>query len=145
VVPDGGELVSFTLQPLNPPHQKGGFCIDCGLNPSLGVVLQVKIPYLWNQALVIQLFRLQELMSCRLMFITIVLSYFDLATVQDIIAIMFYTIYHRSAIQVMLIILYESKNYEFDDAQRLLSFWDVMPCSLIEIYKLSGGICCLHL
>ena len=92
VVPDGGELVSFTLQPLNPPpHQKGGFCFDCGLNPSLGVVLQVKIPYLWNQALVIQLFRLQELMSCRLMFITIVLSYFDVATVQDIIAIMFYT------------------------------------------------------
>jgi len=83
-------------------------------------------------------------MSCRLMFITIVLSYFDVATVQDIFA-MFYTIYHCSAIQAILIILYESKSYEFDDAQSLLSLRDVMPCSLIEIYKLSGGICCLHL
>jgi hypothetical protein len=36
-------------------------------------------------------------MSCRLMFITIVLSYFDVATVQDIFALMFYVIYHRSA------------------------------------------------
>jgi len=116
VVLDGGELVSFTLQPLNPPHKKGGFCMDCGLNPSLGVVLQVKIPNLLNQALVIQLFILQELMSCRLMFITIVFSHFDVATVQDIFSIMFYTIYHRSTIQAMLIILYESKSYEFDDA-----------------------------
>ena len=124
------------------PHQEGGFCLDCGLNPSLGVVLQVKIPYLWNQALVIQLLRLQELMSCRLMFITIVL-YFDVATVQDIFAIMFYTIYHHSSIQAMLIILYESKSYEFDDAQSLLPFRDGMPCSRIEIYKPSGGICCL--
>lgn len=146
VVFGGGELVSFTLQPLNPPsNQKVCFCIDCGLNPSSGVVLQVKIPYLWNHALVIQLFRLHELMSCRLMFITIVLSYFDVATVQDIFAIMFYTIYHRSAIQAMRIILYESKSYEFDDAQSLLSFRNVMPCSLIEIYKLSVGICCLSL
>jgi len=40
------------------PYQKGDFCIDCVLNPSLGVVLQVKISYIWNQALVIQLFRL---------------------------------------------------------------------------------------
>lgn len=24
---------------LIPPHQKGGFCFDCGLNPNLGVVL----------------------------------------------------------------------------------------------------------
>jgi len=92
---------------LIPPHQKGGYCIDCGLNPSLGVVLQVKIPYLWNQTIVIQLFRLQGLMSCRFLFITIVLSYFDVATVQDIFARMLYTIYHRSAIQAMLIILYE--------------------------------------
>lgn len=61
VVLDGGELVSFTLQPRNPPGQKGSFCVDCGLEPSLGVVVQVKISYLWNQALVIQLFRLQEI------------------------------------------------------------------------------------
>jgi len=86
------------------------------------VVLQVKIPFFWNQALVIQLFRLQELMSCRLMFITIVLSYFDLSTVQDIFAIMFYTMYHHSAIQAVLIILYESKSYEFDDAQCFIIF-----------------------
>lgn len=84
-------------------------------------------------------------MSCKFLFITIVLSYFDVATVQDIFAKMFYTIYHCSAIQAMLIVLYESKSYEFDDAQILLSFQDVMPCSLVEIYKFSGGISCLHL
>jgi hypothetical protein len=68
-----------------------------------------------------------------------------MATVQDIFAKMFYTVCHRSAIQATLIILYESKSYEFGDAQSLLSFRDVMPCSLVEIYKLSGGISCLHL
>jgi len=82
-------------------------------------------------------------MSCRLMFITIVLSYFDVSTVQDVFAIMFCTLYHRSAIQAMLIILYGSKSYEFDVAE---CFRDVLPCSLIKIYKLSGGIMfCLHL
>jgi len=98
VVLDGVSWSILHCNHLILPYQKGGFCIDCGLNPSFGVVLQVKIPYLWNQTLVIQLFRLQELLSCRLMFITIVLSYFDLSTVQDIFAIMFYSIYHCSAI-----------------------------------------------
>jgi hypothetical protein len=61
VVLDGCELVSFTLQPLNPPPRRGVSSICCGLRPSLGVVLKVKIPSLWNQTLVIQLFRLQEI------------------------------------------------------------------------------------
>lgn len=73
-------------------------------------------------------------MSFRLIFITIVLSNFDVVTVQDIFAVMFYTVYHPSSIQAMLIILHESESYEFDDVQSLSSFQDVMPCSLIEIY-----------
>ena len=114
---------------LIPPWSEGRFLHQCGLKPSLGVVVQVKIPYLWNQALVIQ-FRLQEITVLHIN----ILSNFDVAAIQGIFAVMFYTLHHRSSTQAMLIILHESKSYEFDDALSLLSFRDVMPCSLIEIY-----------
>jgi hypothetical protein len=51
------------------------------------------------------------------MFITIVLSAVDVATMQDVYAPVFFTIYHPSPIQAMLIILYESENHKFGDAQ----------------------------